>query len=636
MKLIMRIFKFWAFLLLFLCSNFTVKAENVLRKIEISILNDDKKAAILELQKIPKDNNYYLLKRVIYKKASYKDYFDFVTRLELSGKPQHERFYKFIKQIEPPKSTKNLDIDYVKLKWVQINDLRNDVSLERATKENDKLLTYINQFSDRNSKKVKLAKAYADIHNIVILDIQGKIEQSKKISLRDIALSTKLKDTFLLITHKYYFNEYYVQKGELENYIINCKEILNLAEKINGGSFYYNSTVYQLIDAYIFKGEFDQVYVENQLDILSKDLNSRYYNNILYAKYLASLDTKDPAKARIFKKFGVNNIKELCNYFVEDSYDKLNNKFLIDLHTFCADALLKDGEQKEAFKYLKDANILTKKIYSQDLTEILAEYQTSESLKNKEKEIRIEKDKNRFYFIFSGVIFGLLIVLSFLVFMIRSNSKILADKNHENELLLKEIHHRIKNNFQRISSLLELQYKNLENDELKGILKEGQNRINAMSMIHNRLYQTNDISAISFKDYCKDLVSENAKLFNVKDFHLDICMEDVMIDVDTAIPLGLILNELTSNAFKYGLNKRSSNEIKVCLDVVSIGDYKLTFRDNGKGLPKDLSWENIKSLGLLLVKRLTKQLQGKLNYYNDNGAVFEVTFKDSIRRSNVD
>jgi two-component sensor histidine kinase len=93
---------------------------------------------------------------------------------------------------------------------------------------------------------------------------------------------------------------------------------------------------------------------------------------------------------------------------------------------------------------------------------------------------------------------------------------------------------------------------------------------------------------------------------------------------------------LTSNAFKYGLNKHSSNEIKVCLDRTAIGEYQLTFRDNGKGLKEGLNWENIKSLGLLLVKRLTKQLQGKLNYYNDNGAVFEVTFKDSIRRSNVD
>jgi two-component system, sensor histidine kinase PdtaS len=624
------------FLVLFLIISFYSNTQSSLRKIERVILNGDKKSSINELKKIRGDRNYNLYKRIIFKTASYDDYFYFVSRLELSGKSQHERFYEFIKRIEPPKETDVIDLDYVKLKWIQINDLRNDVSLDRATKENNKLVNYIKSFPRSSSQNVQLAKAYADIHEIVILDIRGKIEESKKISLRDIKISTKLKDTFLLITHKYYFNEYYVQKRQLENYINNCKEILNLAGKIKGGSYFYNSTIYQLIDAYIFKGEFDQVYIENQLDILSKDLNSRYYTNILYAKYLSSLETKDPAKARIFNKFGVNNILELCDYFVKDSYEKLNNKFLIDLHTFSADALIKDKEYEEAFRYLKDANILTRKIYSEDLSEILAEYQTQESLKDKEHEIQIEKDKNKFYFLFSGVVLGLLVVLSFLVFMIQKNGKILAVKNHENELLLKEIHHRIKNNFQRISSLLELQYKNLENDELKEILKEGQNRINAMSMIHNRLYQSNDISAISFKDYCTDLVNENAKLFNVKDFHLDICMKDVMIDVDTAIPLGLILNELTSNAFKYGLNQRSSNEIKICLDETSIGEYKLTFRDNGKGLQKGLNLENIKSLGLLLVKRLTKQLQGKLNYYNENGAVFEVTFKDSIRRSNID
>ena len=623
-------------LVLFLINFFISTSQNVLRKIERDILNGDKKSAINELKKIRKDSNYNLLRRVVYKKATYDDYFNFVSGLELSGKSQHEQFYKFIKQIELPKSKEVIDVDYVKLKWVQINDLRNDVSLKRATKENDRLIKYINQFPNTKSKNVQLAKVYADINQIVILGIQGKIEQAKNISLRDIAIATKWKDTFSLITHKYYFNEYYVQTGQLENYISNCKEILKLAEKATGGSYFYNSTVYQLIDAYIFKGEFDQVDVENQLDILSKDLNSRYYNNILYAKYLGSLETNDPAKARIFKKFGVKNIEELCAYLVKDAKNKLNNKFIIDLRTFCGEALIKDKKYDEAFRYLKDANVLTRRIYSEDLSEILAEYQTQELIKDKEKEILVEKEKNRFYFIFSGVVFGLIIVLLLLIVMINKNSKILATKNYENELLLKEIHHRIKNNFQRISSLLELQYKNLENDELKGILKEGQNRINAMSMIHNRLYQSNDISAISFKDYCKDLVNENAKLFNIKDFHLDICMEDVMIDVDTAIPLGLILNELTSNAFKYGLNKRSSNEIKVCLDVVAIGDYKLIFRDNGVGLPKDLRWENIKSLGLLLVKRLTKQLHGKLNYYYDEGAVFEVTFKDSIRRSNVD
>lgn len=631
----MRVIKVWI-LFLFLAINFFASSQNELRKIESYILNGDKKAAIYELQKIRNEPNFYLLKKIVFETASYNDYFHFVTQLELSGDSEHERFYEFIERIPPPKSKKEINLDYVKLKWTQITDLRNEVSLEKAERENIKLLAYINKFTDRSLKQIQLAKAYVDIHNIVVLGIQGKIEQSKKKSLKAIAIANRFKDTFLLISHKYYFNEFLVQTGQLENYIKNCRETLNLAEKIEDGSFYYNSVIYQLIDAYVFKGEFDNTFIENQLEILDTDLNSKYYNYILYARYLSALDTNDPAKARIFKKFGVNNIVELCNLFVNNAKSFLKNKFIIDLYTYGGDALMKDKEFEEAFKFLKEANVLTRKIYSEDLAEILAAHQTQESLKNKEKEILKEKDKNRFYFIFSAVIFGLLILLIFLFILIRRNSKTLSNKNRENELLLKEIHHRIKNNFQRISSLLELQYKNIDNDDLKDILKEGQNRINAMSMIHNRLYQTTDISAISFKDYCRDLINENMKLFTVNDINLNILMNDVMIDVDTAIPLGLIVNELTSNALKYGLNKKGVNEIKIFLDETSKGEYKLIFRDNGKGLPLHLNWENIKSLGLLLVKRLSKQLHGNLNYYYDKGAVFEITFKDSIRRSNID
>ncbi|MBU3661468.1 MAG: hypothetical protein FGM14_16510 [Flavobacteriales bacterium] len=504
------------FLTLFLFNHFYSKSLNSLRKIELAILNGDQKSALEELKKNPLVENHNLLERIISKKASYDDYFFFSSKISLNGKFQYERFYEFLSKIKPPASDKVIELKYIRLKWLMINVLRDDVSLKRATKENDKLIAYINKFPNQNSKNVQVAKVYADINKIVILDIQGKIQESKKISLKDIAIATRWKDTFSLIAHKYYFNEYYVRTGQLENYIKNCKEILHLAERVKDGSYFYNSTIYQLLDAYIYKGEFDHDFVEEQLSILSKDAGSKYYNNILYAKYLSSLETNAPSKQRIFKQFGVKNIVEMCDFLVRDSKQKLKNKAIIDLYTVCGDALMKDNEFDEAFRYLKIANTLTRKIYSEDLSEILAEYQTHEFIKDKGKEILVEKEKNRFYFLFSFVVSSLLIILLILIFVVRKNGKVLAVKNHENELLLKEIHHRIKNNYQRISSLLELQYKNLENDELRGVLKEGQNRINAMSMIHNRLYQSNDISVINFKEYCTDLINENAKLFNLE------------------------------------------------------------------------------------------------------------------------
>ncbi len=120
-------------LVLFLINFFISTSQNVLRKIERAILNGDKESAVNELKKIRKDSNYNLLRRVVYKKATYDDYFNFVSGLELSGKSQHERFCEFVKRIKQPTSKEKVDIDYVKLKWVLINDLRNDVSLKRAT-----------------------------------------------------------------------------------------------------------------------------------------------------------------------------------------------------------------------------------------------------------------------------------------------------------------------------------------------------------------------------------------------------------------------------------------------------------------------------------------------------------------------
>ncbi|MBU3661277.1 MAG: sensor histidine kinase [Flavobacteriales bacterium] len=131
-----------------------------------------------------------------------------------------------------------------------------------------------------------------------------------------------------------------------------------------------------------------------------------------------------------------------------------------------------------------------------------------------------------------------------------------------------------------------------------------------------------------FSNFCHVVSLEN--------FKLDNCIKDIMLDVDTAIPLGLVVNELTTNAFKYALINSDDKEIKICLEEITTGEFKLTFKDNGKGLPEDLDWKKIKSLGLLLIRRLSKQLHGQLNYYFSNGAVFEVSFKDSIRRANVD
>lgn len=631
----MKVFKL-VILLILLTKSFFALTQSVNEKIEIAVILGDTKTAFKELNKLPKNAYYFKLKRILKGKASYKDYFEFASDVEIIGNVQHKKFNEFLSNIKKPKSSTRIDLDYVKMKWVQINNLRNDVSLEMATKENGKLRKYISQFPNKNSDNVERANIYADIHDIVLYDIQGKIEESKEISLRNIAKSYKLKDTTLIVINKYFFNEYYVRTGQLEKYIQSCKEILALENKSQKVSSFYNATVQQLLDAYIFKGDYDKGYIEKLLNDISIDVDSRYSSYVLYVKYISSLEPNDPARERVFQKFGVKDLVELCAFVTEDSKNKVNNNTLIYLYSDCADALKKDKKYEEAFNYLKKANLETQRIYSEDLTETLAAFQTSEIRNKKEAEIKHEKEKNSTYIVFIGVIVGFLIFSVFLIFNIRSKKEVLIAKNLENELLLKEVHHRIKNNFQTIASLLELQSKNIKDEGMKEILKEGQNRINSMSLIHHRLYQNEEITSINFQDYCKELVKHTTVLYNRENFQLETTLNDMMLDVDTAVPLGLIVNELTTNSFKYAFEEGKDAVIKISVDEVETGVYKLTFSDNGKGLPEDYNWTNIKSLGLFLIRRLTKQLQGHLNYYYDDGAVFEINFKDTIRRNNVD
>jgi len=409
-----------------------------------------------------------------------------------------------------------------------------------------------------------------------------------------------------------------------------------LEEKRSKVSTFYNATIRQLLDAYIYKGDYDKEYIESLLDKVFNDPSNKHYSYVLYVNYIFSLKKNDPAIKRIFSKFRVKDFTELFDFITKDSKGIVNNNALINLYFFSSNVFFKNEQYDQAFKYLKKANVITKQIYSEELAQTLAAFESNKVREQKEIEISREKEKNKTYFIFIIITIGFLIFSVVLIFIIRSKRAKLAEKNKENELLLKEINHRVKNNFQTISSLLELQSRKVTDEGFKEILKEGQNRINSLSLIHKRLYQNNEVSTICFQDYCKELINQNVIVYKFDKINLDILMKNILLDIDTAIPLGLILNELSTNTFKYAFDDKNNCQIKITLDEIEVGEYKLTYRDNGKGLPADMNWSTLKSLGLVLIKRLTKQLHGQMNYFFDNGAVFEITFIDTQRRSDVD
>lgn len=193
----------------------------------------------------------------------------------------------------------------------------------------------------------------------------------------------------------------------------------------------------------------------------------------------------------------------------------------------------------------------------------------------------------------------------------------------EKEILLREVHHRVKNNLQIISSLLNLQSLGTEGEEVRDVLMESQGRIKVMAMIHEHLYRSESLASINFRDYVERLV-EDIIISHGTGIRKVIEVDDIKPDIDTAIPLGLIINELVTNSVKYAFPDGTGT---VTVRIRSHDDeVSLVVADDGVGLPEDIEPENTDTLGLSLVSILTAQLDGTLTIRRDHGTEFRISF----------
>lgn len=214
--------------------------------------------------------------------------------------------------------------------------------------------------------------------------------------------------------------------------------------------------------------------------------------------------------------------------------------------------------------------------------------------------------------------------------------RITADKQiqsslKEKEILLREIHHRVKNNLQTISSLLDLQAESIKDPAALGAFRSSQSRIRSMALIHERLYKSKDLSRIKAQEYLINLIdyleaTYDSQAGNIK---LKTNVQNIMLNIDTAIPCGLIVNELVSNSMKYAFPGKQAGTIEVSLLVSSNNIISLCVKDDGIGIPADITIENSASLGLQLVHLLAKQIYGTLKTERKNGTRVEIMFPKS-------
>lgn len=321
-----------------------------------------------------------------------------------------------------------------------------------------------------------------------------------------------------------------------------------------------------------------------------------------------------------------------------------------------ADYYQRAGLLKESIifynKYIKTKDSLDNLESMKDLIATQVAYQMEEKeklitinqLKIEEKNIEIIKQQSiRNVLILGGILLllGILLVLFQLKKtnhqkqLLELKNKQIETKNEiinksllEKDLLIKEVHHRVKNNLQIVSSLLKLQAGKSNNEKIKISLQEAHDRINSMALLHQLLYRNNEMTSLSFDVYLTSLINQISSSFSSEDKSIKIesNLMPLELDLDTAIPLGLITNELLSNAYKHAFSGKDG-VVKIQLMKLAKNTYQLKIADNGKGLPDNFNEVITDSLGLDIVNILSDQISAELNIYNDNGANFEIIFK---------
>jgi two-component sensor histidine kinase len=204
----------------------------------------------------------------------------------------------------------------------------------------------------------------------------------------------------------------------------------------------------------------------------------------------------------------------------------------------------------------------------------------------------------------------------------------------EKEVLLREIHHRVKNNLQVISSLLNIQAKSIHDPAAFELFRESQNRVRSIAVVHQKLHKSKDLAHIDFSEYIRDLVTPLFHTYGVNGSKVALQMDvgKILLGIDTAIPCGLIINELVTNSLKYAFPEDHKGTIGIELHATGPREYLLTVQDSGGRFPRGLDLKTTTSAGMQIVTALVKQLDGQLDLLRDGTTAFRITFRELAYR----
>lgn len=604
------------------------------------LVNNQSDSAFFYFKQIETPEKAQLFAKVLFNFATYQDYLDFCTDVNFIHRIDKQNLLEFITQrVKQPTSITEVNLSYVKLQSYVIDFVANELELEDAVEISDNLKNYISQFEDKKRVDYQLADLYSKSFDILLAVIDQDTNWIKE-GYQFMNQALVLGDTSLHLSFSILLANHKVLALDLEGYNDFMIEKYQLALKTIPNTELYYTIIDKLQDGLCYAGYEDHEFVKNLiLELYSSKL---YYHKshlamLQYLEYYLRSDSR--RMADFLNTIGYTDFETFIEEKKQVIFPELNNDDACGFLLKAARILHRLEKYDESGNYLLELYMITKKVYSKELSEALADFKSREISKEKQLEIEREQHRKNVYGAIGIIVFVALCFTVFALIYIYKTAQKLKQRNLENEelikdkdTLMKEIHHRVKNNFQLVSTLLELQSSFESNSEAKEKLNEGQARIHSFSLVHQKLYENNLDTEVNVQQYLDDLVRLVLKSAEVdKTVTVQIQANNTLLDVDTIIPLGLITNELLTNSCKYDFLIGGFWHLELTIQEQQKGTYEFIYAATPKSGVVNRELSQNKGLGTILITSLVKQLQGNLTRDFSNGARYQISFRDKLK-----
>lgn len=582
--------------------------ENTLKKVGQFIIQEQNDSAIFYLNTIPNSRISLSLREMAKGNPSYSHVLDFMLVMSESYIQNVDKLNKLLsKVIEEPKDRDSINLDYVKIRWNQIVRMVNLEMLDESAALTKDLKNYIHSFPNQNEADISRAKIYADLYDIVLCIIKGEAEKLKNITINNEKKAQALQDTFLIIYSKYYYSQYLYYSQDLDGYIKVCEGAIDLEKKLQVKTLYYSAVFEQFINASIFKGGFDENHILGLLYEMYTYRDSKFNSFNLYVKLLKATPMNSVTHQKIFKQFNVTGLEAFCDTVISQSQEQTTSNDLLNLYNYCSDLLFKHNFVNKAFRFKDKCISLNKKIYSQELAQTIADYQTKEveqakAVENGKLQATIAKQKIIVWTISIAIII-FSVLLWFLYQAVKQRNKTnkqLASANNDlkrlnvlNQKIFTVISHDFKTPMLTLNMLVNgFKKKTADEQMLEHINEVSKQFDNANTILNNLLNWSKTEIAVTenIQEICElnEIVDETISQVQLSAQEKGISFEcEIPENTTVKLPpdiMKIVLRNLVSNAIKFSYENTS---VKMVFDK-QLGQLKVI--DNGMGIkPEKLS-----------------------------------------------